>query len=282
MRLVLTSGEGLSAPSCDRLLARLVEAPAQQSVEVIVDLRSAAFVDPYGIAALVMVSRRLQQRDQRFVCVLPDQERPQRAAVQMGLLDALRPCTELRNLPTASLQRPSSILPVTAVQSRHDVQVVVERLVAITRDRLGYGAGDAMDAAKVVSELCNNVVDHSGSQGVVLAQMGSDRRGQRYVALAVADDGIGIRGSLARRHAEAARWRDGDAIERALGGLSSRQAGGGAGLRSVTAVVRRYLGRLTVRSGSDRIYLAADRMPTTHAGAAFPGTLVGISFSQQA
>jgi len=35
----------------------------------------------------------------------------------------------------------------------------------------------------------------------------------------------------------------------------------------VTSVVRRYQGRLTVRSGSDRVF--------------FPGTLVGISFSQR-
>ena len=77
------------------------------------------------------------------------------------------------------------------------------------------------------------------------------------------DSGIGIRASLARRHPEATGWRDGEAIERALGGLSSRPSGGGAGLRSVDAVVRRYAGRLAIRSGEDRLYVSANQQPRT-------------------
>lgn len=281
MRLVLTSGEGLNAPSCDRLLAHLADLPAHDGGEVTVDLRSAAFVDPYGMAALVMVARQLQRRGNRLICVLPGGDRPRQTVVQLGLLVALRPVAELRNLPQESFPRYPSSLPVTAIRSRSDVQTIVGQLVDLARDRLGYNTGDLLDTAKVVSELCNNVVDHSGVEGIVLAQLGSDRYGARYVALAVADDGIGIRGSLARRHGEVGQWRHAEAIQRALGGLSSRETGGGAGLRSVTAVVRRYQGRLTVRSGSDRVYVSAERTPKTHAGAFFPGTLVGISFSQR-
>lgn len=281
MRLVLTSGEGLNASSCDRLLSHLAGVQSKDADEVTVDLRSAAFVDPYGMAALVMIARQLHRHGGRLICVLPGNERPVQAVLQTRLLDALRPVAELRNLPKELSHRYPSALPATAIRSRTDVQTVVGHLVEMTRDRLGYNTGDVLDTAKVVSELCNNVVDHSGAEGIVLAQLGSDRHGARYVALAVADDGVGIRGSLARRYPEAGQWLHGEAIERALGGLSSRQTGGGAGLRSVTAVVRRYQGRLTVRSGSDRVYVSADRTPKTHAGAPFPGTLVGISFSQR-
>ena len=108
-----------------------------------------------------------------------------------------------------------------------------------------------------------------------------DRQGQRYVTLAVADAGVGIRASLAQRHPEAAQWRHGEAIQRALGGLSSRASGGGAGLRSIYAVVRRYNGRLAIRSGDERLYVSADRQPRTLNGVLFPGTQVGISFSQR-
>lgn len=281
MRLVLTSGEGLNAPSCDRLLTHLVELPSSEGSEVTVDLRSAASIDPYGMAALVMIARQLHRRGQRLVCVLPGSDRPLQTVLQSGLLDALRPVAELRNLPRDMSHRYPIALPATAIRSRHDVQTVVGHLAEMARDRLGYNTGDVLDAAKVVSELCNNVVDHSGAEGMVVAQLGSDRNGARYVALAVADDGIGIRNSLSRRFPEAGQWQHREAIERALGGLSSRETGGGAGLRSVTAVVRRYQGRLTVRSGADRVYIAADQTPKTHAGAPFPGTLVGISFSQR-
>lgn len=281
MRLVLTSGEGLNASSCDRLVSHLVDLPARDAGEVTVDLRAASFIDPYGMAVLVMVAQQLQRRGGRLVCVLPGSDRPVQAVLQVGLLDLLRPIAELRNLPRDLSHRYPSVLPATAIRSRNDVLGVVGHLVELTRDRLGYSTGDVLDAAKVVSELCNNVVDHSGAEGVVLAQLGSDRHGARYVAIAVADDGIGIRSSLARRFPEAGKWQHGEAIERALGGLSSRETGGGAGLRSVTAVVRRYQGRLTVRSGSDRVFVSADRTPKSHAGAPFPGTWVGISFSQR-
>lgn len=281
MRLVLTSGEGLNASSCDRLLSHLVDLPAKDAGEVTIDLRSASFIDPYGMAALVMVARRLVRHGGRLICVLPGNDRSVQAVIQAGLLDALRPVAELRNLPKELSSRYPSAVPVTAIRSRNDVQTVVGHLVEMTSDRLGYNTGDVLDTAKVVSELCNNVVDHSGAEGIVMAQLGSDRYGARYVALAVADDGVGIRGSLARRYPEASHWQHGEAIERALGGLSSRETGGGAGLRSVTAVVRRYQGRLTVRSGSDRVYVSADRTPKIHTGAPFPGTLVGISFSQR-
>jgi hypothetical protein len=280
MRLILTPGEGLNAQSCDRLLTRLAAAPSTDAVTV--DLGSAAFVDPYGAALLLMVARQLHRRRQPLICVLPGQERPLHACAGIGLLDALRPIAELRNLSQPAAAKAIGVLPVTPIRSQRDVQAVVAFMVEMTRDRLGYTTGDGLDTAKVISELCNNVVDHSDGEGVVLAQVGSDRRGGRYVALAVADDGIGIRSSLARRFPEAARWRDADAIGQALDGLSSRSSGGGVGLRSVTAVVRRYLGRLSMRSGADRVYISANRLPRTLAGASFPGTLVGISFSQRA
>jgi hypothetical protein len=71
--------------------------------------------------------------------------------------------------------------------------------------------------------------------------MAYDQRA-RLLHMVMADGGIGIRASLVKRYPEAATWRHGEAIERALGGLSSRPSGGGAGLRSVDAVVRRYTG----------------------------------------
>ena len=281
MRLVLAQDDGLNAAACDRLMGRLA-GDLTGSGEITIDLQAAAFIDPYGAACLCLAARQLADRQRPLVIVLPSHTKARASVVQTGLAAALRPWAELRNLPGHEARdERSGALPLSPIRSRSDVQAVLAYLVGLTQQRLGFDPGDVLDASKVVSELCYNVVDHSRAEGLAVAQILRDRQGQRYVSLAVADPGVGIRASLAGRHPEAAQWRHGEAIQRALGGLSSRTTGGGAGLRSIYAVVRRYGGRLSIRSGDERLYVSADRQPRTLAGAWFPGTQVGISFSQR-
>ena len=282
MRLVLADQDGLQAISCDRLLARLMDERAANVPEITIDLRSAAFVDPYGAACLLLIARHLADRGQRLVCVLPSRERVQATAIGMGLVQMLRSLADVRNTLVASQHSDrESTLPLSPIRSRADVQQVLSYLVDQAKAGLGYELGDVLDATKVVSELCFNVVDHSRAEGLAVARIYRDRQGRRFVSLAVVDAGIGIRNSLAKRFPEAQGWRNGQAMERALGGLSSRPEGGGAGLRNIHAIVRRTQGRLTIRSGDERLHVAADRRPRTLTGVSFPGTQVGISFSQR-
>lgn len=282
MRLVLSAEDGLNAAACDRLLARLSSTKATNDDEITIDLQSAAFIDPYGAACLCLVAQHVAERGQRLIMVLPSSRRAQLTVAQTGLAVVLRQWTELRNVPGHELRdQPSGTLPLSLIRSRSDVQTVLAYLVNLARQRLGFDPGDVLDASKVVSELCYNVVDHSQTEGLVVAQIGQDRQGRRYVSLAVADAGVGIRASLASRYLEAGDWRHSDAIQRALGGLSSRASGGGVGLRSIYAVVRRYSGRLAIRSGDARLHVSAEHQPRTLDGSWFPGTQVGISFSQR-
>ena len=282
MRLVLSPREGLNAAACDRLLARLTGDSAARQPELVIDLQAATFIDPYSAGCLCLISQTVAGRGQRLQVVLPSTPRVQAAVVQLGLLPALRLWAEVHNLPGPEARdHAQGALPLSLIRSRADVQAVLAYLVSLAQQRLGFEDSDVLDATKVVSELCHNVVDHSQAEGWVAAQVAHDRQGRRYVALAVVDSGVGIRASLSRRHAEAAHWRHGEAIQRALGGLSSRATGGGAGLRSIDAVVRRYGGRLTIRSGDERLYLDAASPAKILSGAAFAGTQVGISFSQR-
>jgi anti-sigma regulatory factor (Ser/Thr protein kinase) len=263
-------------------MARVAGEQTASHGEITIDLQAASYIDPYGAACLCLAARQLSQRQQSLVIVLPSHRRAQLTAVQTGLISALRQWAEVRNLPGDALQDDhSGTLPLSPIRTRSDVQAVLSYLVSLTQQRLGFDSGDVLDASKVVSELCHNVVDHSQADGLAVAQISRDRHGKRYVSLAVADAGVGIRASLATRHPEAAHWRHGEAIQRALGGLSSRPSGGGAGLRSIYSVVRRYHGRLAIRSGDERLYVSAERQPHTLTSSWFPGTQVGISFSQR-
>lgn len=281
MRLVLAHNNGLNAAACDRLVARLTSEPAANDDEITIDLQAATFIEPYGAACLCLAAQRLAGRH-RVVIVLPSHAGARTTAAQIGLAAALRPWAELRNLPgQEQSEERGGAWPLSPIRSRGDVQTVVAYLVSKSQQRLGFDTGDVLDASKVVSELCYNVVDHSQTEGLVVAQILRDRQGQRYISLAVVDAGVGIRASLAARHPEAAGWRHGEAIQQALGGLSSRASGGGAGLRSIYAVVRRYGGRLTIRSGDERLAVSAEHQARALAGSWFPGAQIGISFSQR-
>lgn len=281
MRVTLAGETGLNAAACDRLLSVLASEPVRSAAEIVIDLHGASFVAAYGAACLVLIVQQLQQRGTRVACVLPSNRRAQQQALQLGLVTVLRPMVELRNVPTAPAPGLELGLALSPVATRHDVQAVVSYLVHQAESRLGFDVGDVLDATKVVSELCYNVVDHSDSHGWVAAQVYRNRQGRRVVSLAVVDPGIGIRTSLGKRHPEAVRWAHSVAIQRALGGLSSRPNGGGIGLRSVQAVVRRYGGELVIRSGDARIVLNADHQPLALTGTPFVGTQVGINFSQK-
>jgi len=282
MRLILAHEDGLNAVSCDRLLGLLVGEQARHAAQITIDLTRAAFIDPYGAACLVLMADHLNKRGQHPHCVLPDDERIQHQAAEIGLVSALRSRADVHNLKVRRAgDSKDAVLALTPIRSRMDVQQVVSYLVNLAQSRLSYDLGDVLDASKGVSELCYNVVDHSDAFGLVTARILRGKQGQRYIALAVVDNGVGIRASLTRRYPEAAQWPHGQAIERALNGLSSRPAGGGVGLRSVEAVVRRYSGRLVIRSGNERLYLAADRQLRLVPGVEFAGTQVGISFSQR-
>ena len=281
MRLILAEEEGLNAIACDRLLSRLTEAKARSSPEITVDLSNAAFVDPYGAACLALMARMVNARGQQLACVLPNSEATAQAMTRLGLVSALQSLADVRNLVARHGHKSDSTLPLSSIRTRSDVKDILDYLVDLAENRLSYEVGDVLDATKIVSELCYNVLDHSGAEGLAAARFSTDRQGRRYVALAVVDAGVGIRASLARRYPAAAHWRHGEAIERALSGLSSRQQGGGLGLRSVHVVVRRYGGRLAIRSGNERLYVSAKHQPRTLSGVSFPGTQVGISFSQR-
>ncbi len=282
MRLTLAHEDGLNAVSCDRLLRLLAADKARRADQITIDLTRAAFIDPYGAACLVLITDHLHRRNQSVSCVLPDEEHVQRQAAEIGLVSALRPLATVHNLKVRSAAgSKNAVLALTPIRTRTDVQAVVAYLIDLARGRLGFDVGDVLDASKVVSELCYNVVDHSAATGLVTARILHGQHGRRYIALAVVDGGVGIRASLAQRYPEAAQWSHGQAIERALGGLSSRPQGGGVGLRSVQAIVRRYGGRLEIRSGNERLYLAADRQVRCLPSAEFVGTQVGISFGQR-
>ena len=121
MRLVLAAGESLNAVACDRLIARLAEDRASNASEVVIDLQAASYVDPYGAACLSLIARQVAARGQQLTCILPAQPPAQRSAVQTGLIRALRPLAELRNMPADSLTHARSRVQFCTTSTTEEV-----------------------------------------------------------------------------------------------------------------------------------------------------------------
>lgn len=284
IRFALSSGDRFNSVAFDRLVGSLVHRAPEPEHSLIIDLGSARFFDPYGMVCLVMLARSLQRHQHQVAFVLPNDSDALQFGHSMGFYDQLALYSSLRNTGrtrSAALVRRQG-LELTPILAGADISTVVGHFLALARAELGFGAGDLVDSAKMVSELSSNVRDHSQDQGLAAAHLYRDRRGNRYISIGVADLGIGIRQSLSRRHPEAGQWTHEQAVAQALAGLSSRSVGGGLGLSSTRELVRRYQGHLALRSGDAKLQLSADKQPQALRVALFGGTQVGISFSQMA
>lgn len=282
IRFALSSGDRFNSMAFDRLLNGIRQRAPEPQREIVIDLSSARFMDPYGMVCLIMLARSLQRDDHPLAFVLSSDSDALQFGQSMGFHDHLALYSSLRNTGRTRSAAPMGAhgLGLTPIQASTDVALVVGHFLELARAELGFSVGDLVDSAKMVSELSSNVKDHSQDQGLAAAHLYRDRQGRRYVSIGVADLGVGIRQSLSQRHAEAQQWTHAQAVTQALEGLSSRAGGGGLGLSSVRALVRRYQGRLSVRSGDAKLQLSADKQPQALHVAFFAGAQVDISFSQ--
>ena len=126
-----------------------------------------------------------------------------------------------------------------------------------------------------------NIIEHAGTVGWVAVQSyhWRQRLGRRVVVIAVADAGIGFRGSLEPTQASRAgdRWGDAAALEAAVFQGVSRfgDPGRGQGIAGMRRYVGRWDGKLSLRSGAARLSLVPswdDDVPIAADIPPFPGS----------
>jgi anti-sigma regulatory factor (Ser/Thr protein kinase) len=145
------------------------------------------------------------------------------------------------------------LLEITPIRSHEDVHGVIdhvqERAGAILATKLGYSRADAAMFSMILSEVCQNIIEHAESGGWVGIQSynWAKRLGRNVVIIAVHDLGIGFRGSLAKEHSArfGDRWSDATALEAAFihGVTRFRDPGRGQGLKQIRNRVGRWGGK---------------------------------------
>jgi hypothetical protein len=286
-------------------VTRVVEVPAQfddrsfdqfaksfsaspDNGKLLFDAHATQWASPYGLVSLLALGHHLfEQSGEKPLFTVPGDRNVASYWSRAGFFRYAPECFEMHGkVPRGTNAGESDVLlDVTPVRGADDVHDVVnriqERAAAILSNDLGLEAQATMGFAMALSEACQNIVEHAGTSGWVAVQTYTWRRklGRRVVVIAVADAGVGFRHSLeatqGRRYGE--RWNDATALETALiqGVSRFRDPGRGQGLQGILRYVKRWSGKLSIRSGTGRIAIVPewdDDAPLTDGLPNFPGS----------
>ena len=233
--------------------------------KVLFDGRHLRWVDPGGIIGLLAagtVARDRQGTPPRLQ--LLDGADVTNYLARMSFFEVAESVFDLEvKHPRRPLSGSDVLLEITPITTNTDIHAVVDKVQrqagTILSKTLNYPASAVVQFSVILSEVCQNIIEHAEAPGWVAAQTytWAKRLGRQVLVLSVADIGKGFRGSLADTHATrfGDRWGDATALEAAfIHGLTRfPDSGRGQGIQQIRKQVRRWDGAISIRSGTARI-----------------------------
>ena len=268
-------------------------APLPPDARVLFDARKTRWASPFGLTALLTVA---QTRLERPTLAVPESEDTASYWARAAFFRHAEGVYDLSGkIPRSRTGAESSVLlEVTPVVHTQDVHTVVEniqqRARAILQEKLNLQSKVTMRFTMVLSEICQNVIEHAGTGGWVAVQAykWQQRLGRNVVQIAVCDAGMGFRKSLesSPAHRPDDRWGDRMALEETVmrGMTRFRDPGRGQGIAGVKNFIGTWNGKLSVRSGTARIAVVPewDQDEVMKEGLApFPGAQVQITIPER-
>ncbi|MCC7053717.1 MAG: sensor histidine kinase [Gemmatimonadaceae bacterium] len=256
MTTILTVPPSLDDVSFESLLQALAD--LEPGTKPLVDARHTRWASPYGLVGLLTLFQSQAERPQ---FIPPEDPNTASYWARSGFFRHAEKLAEFtRPVPKARTGDSNFFLEVTPIAQTEDVQHVVahiqERSAAIM-ETLGFPPSGAVGFSVVLSESCQNIIEHAGGPGWVAVQTydWQKRLGRRVVVIAVSDSGLGFRQSLEPTRGAGDRWDDGAALEAAVLRATSRfhDPGRGQGIAGIRRYVGKWQAKFTVRSGTARI-----------------------------
>ncbi len=227
-----------------------------------IDLRDLKFIDPYGMIGLIEIGDAFRDSGDIKTLYLPSDGETIKYLERMDFFRYAPHVFRIKPLHVDIIKyrrRISSdvLLEITPIEKSDDIHFIVGRVKSradmILRRHLYYNQKAINGFIVALSEVCQNIIEHSGSKGYVgIQKYFFQNLGKNVVKIAVSDTGVGFRGSLSQRFYIK---DDLDAIEKALLEGASRYAdeGRGHGLAAVRRFVTEWDGKLSIRSGTARL-----------------------------
>ncbi len=246
----------------DGLVEAVMRAPEGK---LLLDARRLRWVDPVGMIGLLGLGRHLRERSGELPALqLPEGGEVPGYLARMGFYEAGSGIFRMEDRSGRKGGRASEVLlEITPIQENRDVHELVERVqeraALILGRTLHLPPSAVVQFSVILSEVCQNILEHAEAPGWVAAQTyhWTRRLGRQVLVLAVGDVGRGFRGSLSAEHAGrfGDRWSDATALEAAFihGITRFPDQGRGQGIQQIRKQVRRWGGMIAIRSGTARI-----------------------------
>jgi len=228
-----------------------------------IELREINFIDPYGMVGLLEIGELFKSEGIRKIIYLPESEEVLKYLERMDFFQFAERyfILEPSDIQISEKYLRSSysdvLLEITPIEKSDDIHFIVgkvkDRSHAILARHLNYDENAINNFIVALSEVCQNIIEHSEYKGFVGIQkyrfQGMDKN---VVKIAVMDIGIGFRKSLSERFS---LKNDLDAIEKGLLHGASRftEKGRGHGLSAVRRFVKQWNGKLSIRSGTAKL-----------------------------
>jgi anti-sigma regulatory factor (Ser/Thr protein kinase) len=274
----------------DRTFEQVLDrvAPLPPDEKILIDARHSRWASPYGLTAMLTLA---QSRPERMGFAVPDMDETASYWARTGFFHHAESLFDLvGSYPKRHQTGESSVLlEITPIIKSDDVHSIVGRIQEksqkILTGELHLDPKATIPFTMILSEVCQNIVEHAGTGGWVAVQTYKwvKRLGRRVVVISVCDAGTGFRRSLesAPGFLPGSRWGDGTALEQAVIQATSRfrDRGRGQGLAAARKYVTKWEGKLSVRSGTARISIVPpwdDDLPLEEGLAPFSGAQLQV------
>jgi anti-sigma regulatory factor (Ser/Thr protein kinase) len=275
-------------------MTQLTEETFEQTLQAFInaeeiDLSGVSFIDPYGMLGLLEIGELCMREDVRKSVVLPRSGEVLRYLERMDFFAHASRYFSLEHSSPNALEKyqrntgSDVLLEITPIEQSNDIHHIVgkvrARAQAILASHLRYDGRAINDFIVALSEICQNIIEHSENKGFVgIQKYRFQNMNKNVVKIAVMDVGIGFRKSLAGRFKLRS---DIEAIDKALlhGASRYEDEGRGHGLAAVRRFVNQWESKLSIRSGTARLSIipkwARGREQERHL-TPFPGAQINI------
>jgi hypothetical protein len=252
---------------------------------LILNLSRVSFINPYGMFMLMLMGKYLYQHLKMPVFLVNIDAEVYKYLERMDFFTHTTDCfaysEQLKESPSYD-RKPRSlnlieIMTISLENSASDVCKVADEFRQRADSILEYWLHrvDADQFVTVLSEVCQNIPRHSGTQGYVALQT-YRRWNKNSVNLAVCDTGVGIEASIIRQYPETCYHTTSRYIQHALYEMPRRHYG----LSKVREIVQDWGGSLFIRSFNGSFLVSPDHPRGKGEDCKFfPGTQVMIELS---
>ena len=229
-----------------------------------IDLREVSFIDPYGMIGLLEIGELCMLENVRKTVILPKSDEVCTYLGRMDFFVFARQYFSLEYPTSLNIHQKDQrvadsdvLLEITPIEKTNDIHYIVgrvrERAQSILMNHLHYNEQAINGFIVALSEICQNIIEHSENKGFVgIQKYRYQKFNKNVVKIAVMDVGIGFKKSLSSR---LMLRSDLEAIDRALlhGASRFEDEGRGHGLAAVRRFVNQWNGKLSIRSGTAKL-----------------------------